>query len=79
MSLTAAVARLLDVLDDVPDFPFGDDKAAAEAMLERSPLVSQDEAARHLRRLVDGARDTPRFLFGEDLDDAERVLARYGF
>ena len=74
-SPTTAVARLLDVLDDVPNFLFGEDVAAACAMLERSPLASEAEAARHLRTLVDGCRDTPGFLFGDDLDAAERALA----
>jgi hypothetical protein len=73
------MARLLDVLEDVPNFRFGADVAAAEQMLERSPLVSREEAAHHLRALVNGARDTPNFLFGGDLDEAERVLSRNGF
>jgi len=76
-SPTTAVAHLLDVLDDVPNYLFGEDVAAACAMLERSPLVSEAEAARHLRTLVDGCRDTPGFPFGDDLDDAERALGRW--
>jgi hypothetical protein len=74
---TTAVAHLLDLLDDVPNFLFGEDVAAACAMLERSPLVSEAVAARHLRTLVDGCRDTPGFPFGDDLDAAERALTRW--
>jgi hypothetical protein len=70
----SALANLIDILEDVPGYPFGTDVAAARRAMERSAIPSDDLAAKHLRILVDGARDVPGFLFGADLDDAERVL-----
>lgn len=70
----SALANLIDILEDVPGYPFGPDVKAARRDLERSAIPSEDLAALHLRKLIDGARDAPGFLFGADLDEAERAL-----
>jgi hypothetical protein len=79
MSLSATLARFVDMLDDVPDFPFQADLRAVKTALDEHFPMSPEEAGRLLRTLVDGARDMPGFIFGDDLAEAERVLIRYNF
>jgi hypothetical protein len=75
--IVSILAGLVEVIDELPSYPFRPDVKKAADYLGHGGLVSEDVAALYLRDIVEGARSVPGFIYGADLDDAEAALQVY--